>query len=82
MTVSAVTPLRETRVADGVLKWTNSGDEVALWGVNYHAPFTWDYAGVGLTMGRWLYPGCEDSPHGIRFDWIRPSFDLPKTVLR
>ena len=46
LTVSAVTPLREAQVVDGVLKWADSGEEVSLWGVNYLAPFAWDYANV------------------------------------
>jgi hypothetical protein len=36
---------REARVdAEGVLRWTDDGGEVALLGVNYYTPFTVDYA--------------------------------------
>jgi hypothetical protein len=36
---------REARVdAEGVLRWTDGGGEVALFGVNYYTPFTVDYA--------------------------------------
>ena len=27
----------------GILRWRDTGEEVALFGVNYYAPFTWDY---------------------------------------
>jgi len=31
----------------GVLRWTVTGDEVALWGVNYTAPFAYAYRALG-----------------------------------
>ncbi len=31
---------------NGVLRWNDSGEEVALFGVNYYAPFTVDFAGI------------------------------------
>jgi hypothetical protein len=36
----------------GVLRWTDDGSEVALFGVNYYTPFTWNYrdiASLGLS---------------------------------
>ena len=32
--------------AEGVLRWTDTGDEVALLGVNYYTPFTIDHAAL------------------------------------
>ncbi|HRR34957.1 MAG TPA: cellulase family glycosylhydrolase [Kiritimatiellia bacterium] len=32
--------------AEGVLRWADTGDEVALLGVNYYTPFTIDYAAL------------------------------------
>lgn len=32
--------------ADGVLRWTDSGGEVALFGVNYYAPFAGEYTRI------------------------------------
>ena len=38
---------REARVdGEGVMRWTDDGSEVALWGVNYYTPFTVDYAAM------------------------------------
>ena len=41
----AVAPAnRQARVdAQGVMRWTDDGSEVAVFGVNYYAPFALDY---------------------------------------
>lgn len=41
--------------ADGVMRWTDDGTEVALFGVNYYTPFQWNYrdvAALGLDHER------------------------------
>jgi len=37
---------RPSRCADGILRWGDDGSEVALFGVNYYAPFSMDYAAL------------------------------------
>ena len=32
--------------AEGVMRWTDDGSEVALFGVNYYPPFTVDYKSI------------------------------------
>ena len=32
--------------ADGVMRWHETGKEVALFGVNYYTPFSWDYSEI------------------------------------
>jgi hypothetical protein len=37
---------RASHCREGILRWTDDGSEVALFGVNYYAPFSIDYAGL------------------------------------
>lgn len=39
---------RPSRVEAGVLRWADTGEELALFGVNYYAPHYADYANLGL----------------------------------
>jgi hypothetical protein len=41
---------RPSKIEDGRLRWTDDHSEVALFGVNYYAPFCIDYAALG-TLG-------------------------------
>lgn len=46
--VAAVPPANRTvRINDGVMRWTDDGNEVAVFGVNYYTPFALDYRLLG-----------------------------------
>ena len=51
LTMAAFAVSRADRLAkvdaEGVMRWTDDGSEVALFGVNYYPPFTVDYRGRG-----------------------------------
>jgi hypothetical protein len=47
----------------GVLRWSGSGEEVALMGVNYYAPFSIDYAGIGSVGADHRRAIREDAAH-------------------
>ncbi len=58
---------------DGVLRWESSGDEVALFGVNYYAPFVFEYAEL-TSAGADIHPIIErdlDQLRRLGLDLIR-----------
>ena len=46
LALSACAADRSISLKEGVLRWRDDGEEVALFGVNYYAPFYCDYSGL------------------------------------